>query len=143
MEFPFEHRAYGPDSTPEEIAAIRSRVKHVRDNIIAIHDVPVGSTFSIGILIEEMQRIAEGWSVIKVFVDVADARRPTPEYREALLRFGADEPRLIACAVYIGKSRVFATIARVSLALLGASAGMRAFHSREAAMRYLDDVDER
>ncbi len=143
MEFKFEHRAYGPESTPEEVAAIRGRVSHLRDNIVEFRDLPVGSTFSLELMAVEMRRIAEGWRSIKVYVDVAAARRPSAEYREALLRLGADEPRIVAAAVFIGQSRVLATIARVSLAVLGASTGMRVFHDRDAAMRYLDDVDDR
>jgi len=47
MTAKLEARAYGPDSTGEEVQAIRDRVYKYRDGIVMYREVPIQSLFQL------------------------------------------------------------------------------------------------
>ncbi|MCA9715687.1 MAG: hypothetical protein KC468_13500 [Myxococcales bacterium] len=141
MTLQLEPRPYGPDSTPEEREALRARVQLLRDDIVLIRDVPVGTKFSLGVMADEIKRLTAGRPRIKILVDIADAHPPDAEYREALFSFHELEPRLAVTAIYIGHSRVLLAITKFALAIFRRHMRADAFRDRDEALRYLEHAD--
>jgi hypothetical protein len=61
-----EARAYGPDSTPEEIAAIKARVYLYAPDIIMWQEVPVMSVFQVEMFGEKSPRAAQRPRVVSL-----------------------------------------------------------------------------
>src|SRR5262245_57097989 len=55
-----ESRPYGPDSTPEEIQAIRNRVSVYDGDIVMYKEVPVQSLFQLDLFQEKLEQITSG-----------------------------------------------------------------------------------
>ena len=56
-----EAKAYGPESSPAEVAAIQSRLYLLRPGVVMYREAPVPSPFQIGVFAEKLR--GRGWSV--------------------------------------------------------------------------------
>ena len=138
MSFQFEKRPYGPGCAPEVITAIRGRVRVIGEGIVEVHDIPVGTAYTFGIMTDEMRRLTEGWSTVRVLVDISGTRPPNAEYREALYSFTEGESRITATALYIGQSRILLALTKFALAMFRRHMRAEVFGDRDAAIRYLE-----
>jgi hypothetical protein len=109
-----EARRYGPDSTSEDIEALRSRVCVLDDRIVLLREIPVQSPFSIGIMSARLQELVEPWDWFDEIVDLREAHRPDAATREALrgmLRM--IRPRLRHFHIVVGRNIVIAAMAKL------------------------------
>ena len=78
-----EARAYGPDCTPEELAAIRGRVDIWRDRIVLYRELEVITDFSIGICYDRVaELVGEGAQFL--IIDVRNVGRPDAQMRKTI-----------------------------------------------------------
>ena len=109
-----EHRAYGPESTPEEREAIAERVSVVDDRILLFREVPVQSPFSVKLMFERFQVLAQHWDRFAYVVDLTEAKRPDPETRAVLkAQFLVISPRVAHLAVAVGDNLLMRAMARL------------------------------
>jgi len=109
-----QQRAYGPDSSPEEIDAIASRVSVLEDRILLIHEIPTQSPFSINLMFDRVEDLANGWSRFSYVADLTEARRPNPETRAALkARVQRLGPRLNHVGIAVGNNLLIRAMARL------------------------------
>lgn len=101
MPFAFERRPYGPDSTKEEIQAIRERVFLAEPGIVVWYELPVQCAFSMRLFEEraaELIKDQRDWGIV---IDVTDSGPPSADVREeiraGMLRLGiATHPYALA-----------------------------------------------
>jgi hypothetical protein len=109
-----EEHPYGPESTREEREAIADRVSVVDDRILLIHEVPVQSPFSVRLMFDRFQALAQGWDRFAYVVDLTEARRPNPETRAALKAKNVGiSPRVTHLAVVVGDNLLMRAMARL------------------------------
>jgi hypothetical protein len=109
-----EQRPYGPESTPEEREAIADRVSVVDDRILLIHEVPVQSPFSVKLMFDRFQALAQDWDRFAYVVDLTEAKRPNPETRAALkAQTLGISPRVTHLAVAVGDNLLMRAMARL------------------------------
>src|SRR5262249_24822828 len=65
-------RPYGPSSTPEEVAAIRRRVSWVADGIVLLHEIPIQTQFSVGVMFDELESLIAPCDRLHYLVDLTD-----------------------------------------------------------------------
>lgn len=110
-----EARAYGPDSTPAEIEALRARLTMIRPGVIMYREVPVPSPFQIGVFGDELRRLTAGLDAYVMVMDLSQARPPGKRCREALRELFAPEHRLRQVAVFTGGNFILNGIAKLLL----------------------------
>lgn len=107
-----EARAYGPDSTAEEIAAIRSRVDIWRDGIILYRELAVITDFSVGICYDRVAELVNEGAQFLI-VDVRNAGRPDARMRKTIQgRIKALEGRLRHIALVMDTNPFLTVAAR-------------------------------
>ena len=118
-----EARPYGPDSTPEEIAAIHARLRWYEPGILIWRELPVQTPFSVQ---TKMRRIAELAKEvpgpIMELVDLSEAGSPAQEVRAELVKLYKDHPRLKKIAIITGKNFLSNVFARFISSLMGFTA---------------------
>jgi hypothetical protein len=112
---PIEAKAYGPDSSPQEIAAIESRLYMLRPGVVMYREVPVPSPFQIGVFADKLGRITAGLDSYTMILDLTSARPPGKQCREALRRLFAPEDRLRLVAVFTGGNFILNGVAKLLL----------------------------
>jgi signal transduction histidine kinase len=109
-----ESRAYGPSSSPEEVAAIRSRVSWVADGVILLHEIPVQTPFSVGVMFDQLESLVASYDRIHYVADLTDARRPSAEAAASLReRIRRVRPKLDRVAVAVGGNLIIRAMARM------------------------------
>ena len=109
-----EQRPYGPESTREECEAIADRVTVVDDRILLMHEVPVQSPFSVKLMFDRLQSLAQQWDRFAYVVDLTEAKRPNPETRAALkTQTLGINPRVTHLAVAVGDNLLMRAMARL------------------------------
>jgi hypothetical protein len=127
-------RAFGPDAAPEERAAIAARVSVIGDQLLLVHEIPVQTPFSVGIMCDRIEALAAGWERFAYVLDVRESSRPDAETRAALrARIRRISARLAIVSAVVGGNRLMRAMVRV----VGYSMGlenMSVHSSREEAI---------
>jgi hypothetical protein len=84
MAFVFAKRPYGPDSTPEEIQAMRDRVFVMEPGIVFWHEIPVQCPFSMQLMIDHALDLIGQQGACGLVVDLTEAEPPSAEVRQVL-----------------------------------------------------------
>jgi hypothetical protein len=123
-----EQRAYGPESTREETAAIEERVSIVDDAILLMHEMPVQSPFSVNVMFDRFETLARDWDRFAYVVDLTEAKRPDPATRAVLKeRALRVKMRVTHLAVAVGNNVLMRAMARLFAYGMGfASVGIHA-----------------
>ena len=79
-----EARAYGPDSTPEEVAAIRSRLTVVDGKVLLWRELPVMSAFVVDICFDQVEAMCRAHGCRVLIVDSSVGSRPDAESRKRI-----------------------------------------------------------
>jgi hypothetical protein len=116
-----EDRAYGPDLTSEERAAIAQRVWLVPPNIVVCREMPTLSPTSMTILFDTIEAYIATFPGPFVYVlDISKTRRPDAPTRETLRRRGANlRPRVRHSCVVLGGDVIMHAVARLVFYSLG------------------------
>jgi len=118
-----EARPYGPDSTPEEIEAIRARLTWYEPGILLWRELPVQTIFSVRIkMIRLGEMVKEVNGPITELVDLSEAGSPPQEVRAELARVYKNHDRLKKFAIITGKNFLSNVFARFISSLIGFSA---------------------
>ena len=116
MSVQIEARPYGPDSTPEEIEALKGRVYMHTDGVIMYRDVPVLTEFTIDLFqdrIDELLRTSECHSML---LDLTESGRPNAAQRDQLRnRMRGRRDQLKQMAVFTGRNLLMNVAARFVL----------------------------
>ena len=96
-------RAYGPDSTPSEVAAIRERIYMVRDDVLMFRELTHPTAFTVDVTFDRIAEVTRSLERFSMLADVTEATRPTAEVRAHLRRrFARERMRLGHVAVFTG-----------------------------------------
>lgn len=119
MQTILQARPYGPDSTPEEVAAIRARMRLLEPGILIWQELPIQTVFSVRIAAEKLNELIETGKKAKELVDLREATSPSREVRNELGRLYKDHPKLTHIAIVTGKNYLMNVAARFISVLLG------------------------
>jgi hypothetical protein len=113
-------RAYGPDSTPEERAAIEARVQVVEDRILLLHEIPIQTSFSVNLMFDRFDALSAGWDRFGYVIDLTDARRPDVATRSVLkTRVLKLSPRVAHMSAAVGGNALMRAMARLVAHAMG------------------------
>lgn len=133
-----ERREYGPDSTPEEVALIRARVRRVTDDLLEWHELPVLSAFQFDVMQAELDRLASEMPRYALLVDVTDGARPTAADRARLRTlFTSAGAKAFHVAVFTGRNLLLNAAAHFVLGGLGL-ASHSVHRTRDQAIEAID-----
>jgi len=82
MKYTFGKRPYGPESTPEEIQAMRDRIYVHGPGILYWRELPVQSLFHLDIFEQRLKELSDDLSAYDLIVDLVEASPPGPQIRE-------------------------------------------------------------
>jgi hypothetical protein len=80
----FDARPYGPDSTPEEIAAMRARVSLLADDVVLYRELPVMTVFSVDVFFGRIEELFREHGCPYLMVDVSAGGRPDAAERKRI-----------------------------------------------------------
>jgi hypothetical protein len=107
-------RAYGPDATRDESAAIADRVSVIGERLLLLREIPVQSPFSISLMFDRLETLSAGWERFAYVVDLSEAGRPGPETRAALKeRVVRISPRVAHVGIVVGGNLLMRAMARL------------------------------
>ena len=107
-------RAYGPGSTREERDAIADRVSLIGERVLLMREMPVQSPFSVTLMFDRLETLAQDWDRFAYVVDLTEAKRPGPETRAALkARVLRISPRVLHVAIVVGDNLLMRAMARL------------------------------
>jgi hypothetical protein len=105
---------YGPESSREERDAIADRVSVIGDRLLLLREVPVQSPFSVNLMFDRVETLANAWDRFAYVVDLTEAKRPDPETRAALKeRVLGMSPRIRHVAIVVGSNLIMRAMARL------------------------------
>jgi hypothetical protein len=120
-----EPRPYGPDAAPAELAELRARVWRIDDRLFAMKEVPIQTTFTLDLLFNRLEELAQGLDRFTYIVDLRGVKRPGPQVRETLRhRVGRLNPRLAHVGIVVGNTDV---VIRAVAKLVAFALGFRSF----------------
>lgn len=101
-----EARAYGADSTEDEIRAIKSRVYLVEGNVIYWQEVPVMSCWQVERFGEKIEQLLGELEQFHLLIDLRVSRPPSAPIREALRKVFSPLPErgLLRAAAFTEKN---------------------------------------
>ena len=99
-----ERRVYGPDSSPEEIAAIQARLSRYNADTFVWEEMPIQSPFSVEVMLREIQRQTANLPSFNLVVNLTQAEPPPQEVRTALYRSLDALTNMKRCACYTGRN---------------------------------------
>jgi thiamine monophosphate synthase len=79
-----EARPYGPDSTPDELEALRSRVSFHGNATVLYREVPVLSEFQIDVVCDRVEELCRVHDCSFLIVDLGASARPDAALRAKL-----------------------------------------------------------
>lgn len=83
MSVTIEARPYGPDSTPEEVSALRDRIT-MRQGVMIYREAPVMSEFQLDVYFDRVEELLREHSCNQMIVDLQHTKRPNAELRQRL-----------------------------------------------------------
>ena len=78
-----EARAYGPQSSPEELEAIRRRVS-LHGDAVLYQELPVTTVFTIDLCYDRVEELVDAHGCRALIVDVRDSSRPSAVVRKRI-----------------------------------------------------------
>jgi hypothetical protein len=114
-----EERPYGPDSTAEEIKAIRECICLYNDGIVMYKEVPVQSVFQLDLFMEKIREITTDLASFDMLIDLTEANRPSPEIRTHLKKCFNELEKLRHVAVFTGQNFMLNIAAKFVLSSCG------------------------
>lgn len=104
MSVQIQARPYGPESTAEEIAAIKSRMTLLSPKVLQWEEMPVQTPFTVNIMIEAMAELSKDMPEFYLLVDLSKANTPTQPVRAALVKSMSNFKNLTRIVCYTGRN---------------------------------------
>ncbi len=95
---------YGPDSSEEELNAIRQRVRVLKEGVILYRELPFHSSFTVELMMSWVDHLAAEWDSYAVVVDLSEASHPSAEERDTLRRVLGSFSRMNHMAIMTGQN---------------------------------------
>lgn len=133
MSFVFEARAYGPDSTPTEIQAIKDCIFQYAPGIVYWRELPVQSAFHLELFEARIHELTAG-RPYHLLIDLLVVQPPSAESRAALRRTFTRLHGINRVAVFTGRNFMLNVAAKFVLT----NAGIKNF----AVYRTLEEAVE-
>jgi hypothetical protein len=134
---PVEPRPYGPESSPEEIDALRARIEVTPSGVLVFNEVPVPTVFSVTVLWDRFEELIAGRSTVSYVADLTGVQRPTAEVRAALKQRATRlKDRYGHVALVVGDNVVIRAMAR----LFAYSMGLRSVSLHPSRDQAIDEV---
>lgn len=138
MSVSIERRVYGPNSTPEEVAAIKARLTKIGKSSFLWEEMPVQSPFSVQTMLEELRLRSESMSEFNLVVDLRNADPPPQDVRTALYKGLDSLTKMRRCACFTGRN--FLLTAAVKFVLAAVRTPMTAHRTLEEALLAVGDA---
>jgi hypothetical protein len=122
VAFQFAARPYGPNSTPEEIQAIRDCIYVFENDIVMYREVPVLSLFQVDLFHQKLDEIAQEFSSYRLLVDLTHVHPPSAEIRTRLKKMFKAQKNLRSVAVFTGNNFMLSIAAQFVFSVLGPQA---------------------
>jgi hypothetical protein len=119
MTVKLEARPYGPDSTPEEIQAIKNRVYVYAPGILMYQEAPVMSTFQLDLFEERLNELSAGMDSYLLLIDLTEVEPPGAEIRKRLKQLFGGQTKLKKTAVFTGRNFMLNVTAKFVLGGVG------------------------
>jgi hypothetical protein len=137
MTFVFQKRPYGPESTPEEIQAIKDSVRLCEPGIVSWRELPVQSIYHLNLMEEKLIELTRDLPRFDLLIDLVEADAPGPEIRERLKSLFSGQSKLGKTAVFTGKNFMLNVAAKF---VLGGSVGLRNFSVHRTLEEALEEL---
>ena len=132
-----ERRPYGPDSSPEEITAIKNRIQLMEPDLIFYKEVPVMSAFQVSQFEERLHELTQELPAYRVLVDLSESSPPSAELRKLLQQMFAGLPKIRRLSVYTEKNFIITVAARFVVRGFAGNMEKAVYRTREQAMQAL------
>jgi hypothetical protein len=133
-----EVRPYGPDSTPEEVEAIRARVFLLDERTVGYREMPVQTPFHIDLFDEKMRELTADIDAFDLLIDLSEAKPPSAETRARLRKLFGAHTKMSRAAVFTGKNFMLNIAAKFVLSGMGLQS-FSVHTTREQALEALRD----
>lgn len=132
-----EAHAYGADSTPEEVAALRRQVSLLEPGIVLYREAPVMSEFQIDVYMDRLTELIREHGQIVMIIDLAAGGRADAPARARIKARISDLRGKFRHVAVVGDNRLGLISARLIGVALGVemSTHRRLAEAREAARR--------
>lgn len=110
-----KHRPYGPDSTVEEIKAIKDRISLHSSGIILFRELPVQSVFHLDLFEQRINELSRKLHSYCLLIDLTEAEFPDADVRIRLKKLFGSLARLRGIAAFTGRNFLMNTAARYVL----------------------------
>lgn len=139
MGLTIEPRAYGPDSTPEEVEALRGRVSLHDGLTVLFHEVTILSEFQIDVCFDRIEELIREHDCPNLIIDLRNSQRPKARLaRKLRQRMTQMENRLKRIAIFSGKNFMVNVAARFVLAGIPQQVGV--YKTQAEAEEWLKDA---
>jgi hypothetical protein len=112
-------RAYGPDSTPAEIEAIKKRIFLFRERTLMLRELPVQSLFHLDLFEQRLNQVGGRMPHYDLLIDLTEAEFPSAVIRARLKKLFTGQKNLRRIGVFTGKNFLINTAASFVLGDLG------------------------
>jgi hypothetical protein len=116
-------RAYGPDSTAEEIQAIKDCIYMHSGRIMMYRELPVQSVFHLDLFESKMNELAQHLEHYDLLIDLTQAQPPSAQVRARLKKLFGGQRLLRKTAVFTGRNFMLNVAAKFVLS----GSGLRSF----------------
>jgi hypothetical protein len=117
MTMKLEARAYGPDSSADEIRAIEERISVYEPGVLMYAEAPVQSEFQLDIFERRMNELGDRGGY-RLLIDLTEAKPPGATVRARLQKLFASQP-LQAVAIFTGRNFMLNIAAKFVLGGIG------------------------
>lgn len=131
-----QRRAYGPESTPAEIQAIKGRIYLYRGAIVMLRELPIQSLFHLDLFEQRLNELGSRMPHYNLLIDLTEADFPSAAIRTRLRKLFGGQKNLRRIAVFTGKNFIINAAARFVLGDLGD----KAYSIHSAAQQALDTL---
>jgi hypothetical protein len=126
MSVVIEEKEYGPDSSEQEITALRSRVYLYRPNVIYWQEIPIMSCWQVELLGHKLTELIQDLDNFSLLVDLTNSKPPNAQVRQSLRKvFGPlknqeqENQGLIKISVFTGRNFLINVAAKFVMGGLG------------------------
>ena len=115
-----EARPYGSEASPSERRELRDRVCKLEDRLFIMVEVPVQTPFTLDMMFDRLEELAEGLDKFAYIVELSGVKRPNARVRERLReRVARVNSRLVHAGLVVGGNAVIRAVAKLAAFSLG------------------------
>lgn len=112
-------RAYGPESTPAEIDAIKKRIFLFRDRTLMLRELPIQTLFHLDLFERRLDELGSWMPHYDLLIDLTEAEFPSAVIRARLKKMFMGQKNLRRIGVFTGKNFLINAAASFVLGDLG------------------------